>query len=136
MAMGTFGYLAFRNLKRLHGYIHSYNNSNAATTPIRRQDRIMLAMLLVEVSIYIITSIFLPVITVYVIVTSSATKDSRHNEIESFLRFISLFFTHLSASAPFFIYMTVSNAFRRDFYALVQRCCHTLTKFKGMRKSG
>jgi hypothetical protein len=119
VTMTIFGYLAFRNMKRLHNRVHVSENGSSSTSAVRRQDRNMLTMLLAEVSVYVMTMSLYPVITFEVAVTASMVKDLQRLQIEGFLQFMSLFLIYLNTSAPFFIYMTVSKAFRREFSELI-----------------
>jgi hypothetical protein len=117
--MAVFGYLAFRNMKRLHTRVQASGNANNGNIVVHRQDRNMLAMLLAEVSVYVVTMSLYPAITLEVAVTSSVPKDLQRIQIEGFLQFMSLFLIYVNTSAPFFIYMAVSKAFRREFIELI-----------------
>ena len=117
--MAVFGYLAFRNMKRLHTRVQASGNASNGNIVVHRQDRNMLAMLLAEVSVYVVTMSLYPVITLEVAVTSSVMKDVERIQIEGFLQFMSLFLIYVNTSAPFVIYMAVSKAFRREFIELM-----------------
>ncbi len=59
----------------------------------------MLAMLLAEVSVYIVTMSLYPAITLEGAVTASVPKDLQRIQIEGFLQFLSLFFIYIVPGA-------------------------------------
>ena len=119
MIMAVFGSLAFLNMKRLHKRVHASGNGSNGNVTVHRQDRNMLAMLLAEVSVYVVTMSLYPLITLEVAVTSSLVKDLHRIQIEGFLQFMSLFLIYVNTSAPFYIYMAVSESFRHEFIELI-----------------
>ena len=121
ITMAVFGYLAFRNMKRLHTRVHASGNGNNGAAVVHRQDRNMLAMLLAEVSVYVVTMSLYPIITLEVAVTASISKDPQRLQIEGFLQFMALFLIYVNTSAPFFIYIKVSKAFRREFIEMISQ---------------
>ncbi|CAF1566645.1 unnamed protein product [Adineta ricciae] len=117
--MTLFGYLAFRNVSKMHRRIKPADVStanNSTTNVIQRKDRNLLKMLLSEVSVYILTMSFYPIVVLEVSVTNAMNiqKTLERIQIENFMSYLSLFFIYLNTSASFYIYYLASKSFRKD----------------------
>jgi hypothetical protein len=90
----------------------------------------LLAMLLAEVSVYVVTMSLYPAILLEGALTSSmaSEKSIRRVQIESFVSFIATFLIYMNTSACFYIYCAVSKTFRDEFKASVRSCWRFLTR--------
>ncbi|CAF1327997.1 unnamed protein product [Adineta ricciae] len=125
ISMSVFGYLAFRNMHRLHTRVQpsSPGMTNDAIA-IHRQDQNLLRMVLAEVIMYLMTMSIYPVIICELAVTNAIgmNKSLQQTQIESFILFMAQFLIYINTSAPFYTYMTVSKTFRHDFKETLRLC--------------
>jgi hypothetical protein len=127
--MTIFGYLAFRQMKQMQTRVQPTGTGNSNIV-IHRKDRNLLAMLLAEVSVYVVTMSLFPVILFEVAVTSSMTseKSIQRVQIENFILFIAQFLIYMNTSASFYIYATISKTFRDDFKGSIRSCWRWVTR--------
>ncbi|CAF1264792.1 unnamed protein product [Adineta steineri] len=126
VGMGIFGYLALLNMKRLHNRVQTTGTANASIV-IHRQDRNLLVMVLAEVLIYVVTMSLYPAIILELAVTNpmATSKSLQQVQIENFILFIAQILIYINTSAPFYIYLTVSKTFRKDFKETFNIFIHT-----------
>jgi len=122
VTMGIFGYLAFRNMKRLHTRVQTAETVKTSVV-IYRHDRNLLVMVLAEVLVYVVTMSLYPVIIFELAVTGSmaANKSLQQVQIENFILFIAQFLIYINTSAPFYIYLIASKTFRNDFKETISK---------------
>jgi hypothetical protein len=128
--MTTFGYLAYRQMKQMQTRVQPSGTGSSTTTVIHRKDRNLLAMLLGEVSVYVVTMSLYPAILLEQAVTSSmaSEKSTERVQTENFISFISTFLIYMNTSASFYIYSAVSKTFREDFKGSVRSCWRWVTR--------
>lgn len=117
--LSLFGYLAYHNMKNLHARIRPLDHSN--NNLVQRRDRDLLIMVLVEAAIYAITTIPYPFIILEIAVTNyiGVNKNIEYRQIENFLSSIGLILAFFNYSCRFYIYFSISKAFRKDFKKLL-----------------
>jgi hypothetical protein len=127
--MIIFGILLSISLKKMRGRIHPMPMTNASVNQLlRKRDRDMLRMLLIEVICYATTTGPLAVLFIYLAATQTIMKSSERLQIESFLQyFTTQFLLYLTNSLSFWIYITVSRSFRSEFKKLILKCYTFIT---------
>ncbi|CAF1204228.1 unnamed protein product [Adineta steineri] len=129
VSMMVCGFLAYRNLRRLHGRIKPVSiitHSKPGKNKIHRRDRDLLIMVLAEVVFYVMTMSGYPFIVLETAVTNymGIAKSIDHIAIETFFTIVAILLLYLNYSAPFYIYIVASKTFRKDFKALLIRQWH------------
>lgn len=117
VTMGIFGYLAFRNMKRLHTRVQPNEVVKTARIVIHHYDQRLLIMVLAEVLVYVVAMSLYPAIIFELALTNSLAinKSLQQIQIENFILFIAQFLIYINTSAPFYIYLIASKTFRNDF---------------------
>jgi hypothetical protein len=122
--MIIFAFLAYCNLKRLHSRVQPICSNTVDTRrniTIHRRDRELFIMVLGEVVIYVVTTLAYPFVLLEVSVTTymGISKSTEHLQIESFESTIGMILIYLNSSVPFYAYLVVSKAFRKEFKQLL-----------------
>ena len=135
--MAIFGTMAYRNIKQLHQRVQPIANiaiREPGNITIHQRDRDLLAMLLAEVTVYIVSAILYPCILLETSVTNlmNVQKSLEHMRIETFITFFTAFLGYTNSAAPFYVYLIASRAFRRDVKQLVKKIWRRLTKQPGV----
>ncbi|CAF1145530.1 unnamed protein product [Adineta steineri] len=114
--MSIFGFLAYRNMKKLHLRVRPVGNNGDDNNRRHRRDRDLLLMVLTEVVVYVLTAIPYPFVLLEVAVTNymGVTKSVERVEIENFLNLTTLTLVFVTCGSPFYTYFVVSKAFRKD----------------------
>ena len=103
VAMSIFGVLMMRNLKQLSGQT------------LRKRDQDMMRMLLIELIIYVITTIPNTVMHIYKSVVVNVEKSEERQLIESFVIYIARkFLLYMSNTFSFWIYLATSQSYRLE----------------------
>ena len=122
--MGVFGYLAYRNMRKLHLRVQPIaHNPDNQDHVIRRKDQDLLVIVIAEVFVYVITIVPFPLINLEMMISQyvlSSNKTFQYLEIEIFILSMAYFLLFLSSATPFYIYLMSSKAFRRDFKQLIR----------------
>jgi hypothetical protein len=121
ISMTIFSILLYTNLKRMRGRIQPIVNENPPINQLlRKRDRDMLRMLLIEIVCYIITTIPTAAMLMYTAITVRFIKDSQRLQIESFVSyFTTIFLLYANNSLSFWIYINASRSFRLEFKNLI-----------------
>lgn len=127
--MIVFGALVMANLKEIRSRIQPTNNNGRATTNvIRKRDRDLIRISLVEVVVYLITTTPYTVVLIYSFATRSMRKSSDQQKLESFISFLAQsFLLHLNNALPFWIFILTLRSFRLEFSKLMMKMYRKLS---------
>lgn len=120
--LSIFACLTFRNMKQLRNRIQPSNQGSRQTNhTIQRRDRDLLVLVIAEVIVYIITTAPFSMIQLEIMISQYVlgTKSVYHSLPELFALNIALLLLYILSAAPFYIYMSSSASFRRDFRHLI-----------------
>ena len=103
--------------------------SNASGNVLRKRDRDLMKMVLVEVMFYVISTTPFSIYLVYSMITMNNVKSKDQKKIESFINYMTQsFLMYFNTALPFYIYIATSPSFRRQcktvvikFYAFILR---------------
>lgn len=129
----VFGSLIMINLRRIRARVQPV--SSVTITPLvnilRKRDRDMIRMSLVEIIFYIFTAVPLTIFLLYRIATLTVTKSKERLDIEIFLAYLARsFLLYLNNSLSFWVYLSSSRSFRREVKHLLGRFCELLCKLR------
>ncbi|CAF1284978.1 unnamed protein product [Adineta steineri] len=128
-----FSILLMKNLKEMRAHIHCLRQGrNEKIRPInilRKRDRDLMKMVLVEVMFYVISTLPFSIYLIYRMITNDKMKSEKQNQMELFINYLTQsFMMYLNTVLPFYIYITTSTAFRRQckkiiikFYRFIRR---------------
>lgn len=132
VSMTIFGYLAFRQIRRVHIYGRPRTDSHS-TALLCRNDRKFLTMIFTEVVMYFLTMLLYLVTSLHL---TLKTNDKMKNglqlsESESIMLLCSIFISYINHAAPFYLYLCLSREFRHDFIRwfdrVLPRCFRSCT---------
>lgn len=129
--LSIFACLTFRNMKQLRNRIQPSSQGSRHTNPtIQRRDRNLLILVIAEVIFYIITTAPFSVIQLEIMISQYVlgTKSVYISLPELFALNIATLLLYILSAAPFYIYMSASASFRRDFRQLIVFIYRKLTK--------
>ena len=117
----SFSILLRFNLKQMRLRVNAMANPNQLVNlPLRKRDRDLVRMLLVEIAFYISTTIPLTIFLMYRAFTQNTTKTAAVQQIESFANyFISQFLLYANNSVSFWIYVCASRSYRFEVKKLI-----------------
>lgn len=119
IALFTFGILILINLKSTRSRARSIQHGNPVAI-LRKRDRDMMKMLLIELSIYIITTIPNTIVNVYRVSVPKAVTGSDRQYIESFVYYFArVFLLYLNNALSFWVYLSTSRSFRSEIKSLL-----------------
>jgi hypothetical protein len=122
ITLGIFGYLIYRNMRRIHNRVRPITqNPNDANVTIRRRDRDLLVLVISEILVYIVTSCPLPFVFLEMMISQYAlpNKSFQYVKIEIFTLNVALLSLSINSAAPFYTYVIASKPFRRDVKQLI-----------------
>jgi len=120
VSMVTFGVLLTINLKKMRTRIHSSANPGNAVHLFRKRDRDMLRMLLVDLIIYICTTMPNTLVLIYMVSAQTRTENSEHKQIILFISYFArVFLLYLNNGLSFWIFLSTSRSFRLEFKNLI-----------------
>jgi hypothetical protein len=112
--MSIFSLITLKNLHSVHVRIHVTNKQTNRL--MHQRDLHLTRMLTAQVLIYILTTTPYPLNAFYAAITISGNKSLDRQIIELFIYFITgTFLLFINPSVPFYIYITTSKAFRKEF---------------------
>ncbi|CAF3932254.1 unnamed protein product, partial [Rotaria sordida] len=112
-------FLAIQNLRLSYIRVHPnivYTNENI-NRPIRMQKRDIQLMTIVisEVVIYLVSTVWFPIYTIYLTITSNISKTTNRLAIEGFIRYLALqFLIFINSCSIFYIHLLASKPFRQE----------------------
>lgn len=115
-----FSFLLMQNLKRMRTQIQSQSpksnrEGNSSMNILRKRDRDLMKMVLIEVMFYVISTTPFSFYLVYKIIADDFAKGEEQKEIEAFINYLTQsFLMYLNTALPFYIYVTTSPSFRRE----------------------
>jgi hypothetical protein len=113
--MIIFIFLTLKNLKELHQPGHILNSSCNRSIHLIKRDSQLICMLLLQVTIYMITTSLYPINVFYQTITQYINKSSERIAIENFLSFqINHCIFYFNNISPFFVYYFISSTFRLE----------------------
>lgn len=120
--MIVFGYLAFRQLRRVHSCIEPMTILHS-TVLLCRKDRKFLTMIFTEVMMYFLTTSLYLVMSLYLIVKSDVKMNVALplSSTESLLILCSKCVSYINHVAPFYLYLCLSKEFRQDLIRWLER---------------
>jgi hypothetical protein len=120
-----------RNLKQMRSRIQpttrEMGEKNSSINTLRKRDRDLMKMVLIEVMFYVISTLPFSIYLVYQMITTNYIKSKERKQIESFINYLTQsFLMYLNTALPFYIYLATSPSFRREckkilikFYAFI-----------------
>ncbi|CAF1211374.1 unnamed protein product [Adineta steineri] len=129
--LSIFGYLAYRNMRKMQVRIQPIvNHTMDQTHFIRRKDRDLLIIVIAEVFVYLILTMLLPIILIEMTISQYViqNKSIQYLQTEIFINNFAIFLLYVICAIPFYIYLISSKAFRRDFKQLIINAYQKLTK--------
>ena len=112
--MSIFSLITLKNLHSVHVRIHVTNKQTNRL--MHQRDFHLTRMLTAQVLIYILTTTPYPLNAFYTAITISVNKSLNRQIIELFISFTTgTFLLFINPSVPFYIYITTSKAFRKEF---------------------
>jgi hypothetical protein len=120
-----FSLLLMRNLKRMRTHIQSVKpngeRNSCSINILRKRDRDLMKMVLIEVMIYLITTMPFSIYLIYKMLTNNSIKSLNRIEIELFFNYLTQsFLMYLNTALSFYIYICTSSSFKREFEKLIQ----------------
>jgi len=128
--MMIFTVLLYINLKKMRRRIQPVTNINQPINPLlRKRDRDMIRMLLIEVMCYFITTMPLTVMLTYQAITIELIKNTWRLQIESFLTYLTgSFLVYINNCLSFWIYICTARSFRLEFKNLIRKIYGFITR--------
>jgi hypothetical protein len=123
VCMIMFCILLLNNLKKIRGRVQPVMNVNPPVNQVlRKRDRDMMRMLLIEIMFYTSTAVPYTVTLIYWSAVQTAIISTEVQQIQSFLAyFTSTFLLSVSNCLSFWIYITASRSFRLELKNLINR---------------
>ncbi len=124
VVLSIFGYFTYRNIRRVHHRIQPVlinTRPSNGNIPIRRRDRDLLIIVISEVFVCVVTTIFYPLILLEMMISRYVLpmKSASYTQIESFIFTVSFLLLFANNAAPFYIYLISSRSFRHEFKELI-----------------
>jgi hypothetical protein len=126
LLMLIFGLLTVRNIRSARRITPAPDVSVMRNTVVigpqnfTRKDRQFILMLFIDIIIYILCTIPLPIYLIYIQVTQYDTKTAERQAIESFINSFTLFTTFIPTCLGFYTNFLVSKTFRQNVKKVLQ----------------
>lgn len=129
LMMITFGYMSYKNMRKIHARVRPTENDSTNIVSIRRIDRDMLIMVIAEIICYSITMIVYPIIALEITISNYIVIDKsiERLQIEGFIMFFAQFLISTNNSLPFYLYLSVSKNFRNEVKKFLNKYWRKLT---------
>ncbi|CAF1468704.1 unnamed protein product [Rotaria magnacalcarata] len=109
-------------LRKIRNRIQPTTNTAGTKGVLRKRDRNLIRITLIEVLVYLITTTPYTITLVYSTITTPVIKSNEQQKIESFITYLTQsFLLYLNNALPFWIYLLASPAFRVQFKNLIIR---------------
>lgn len=126
LLMAFFGLWAIRNIRNIRRITIATNSTSGvgnqtATSSIssRARDRQMILMLLVDITIYIFFSLLMAISLMYEQITLDPNKDFKVFFVETFVKSIAIFASHIPFCVTCYANLMVSKTFRKEVIDLL-----------------
>jgi hypothetical protein len=135
LLMMIFSLLLMHNLKKMRTHIQSVKATGERNTCsvhiLRKRDRDLMKIVLIEVLIYLITTMPFSIYLIYKMLTYNSMKSLNRIEIELFFNYLTQsFLMYLNTALPFYVYISTSSSFRREFEKLVMKLIQLIKRKK------
>lgn len=118
------------NLRKMRARIQpttENNQKNSSTNTVRKRDRGLMEMVLIEVMFYVISRMPFSIYLIYNMVSTKLVKSKERKKVESFINYmVQSFIMYFNTALPFYIYISTSPSFKRQckrviikFYAFI-----------------
>lgn len=125
VSMSIFSLITIRNLHSARVRIHTFGHQT--NRRMRQQDFHLIRMLTAQVVVYVLTTTFYPLNTIYEAITISVDKSIDREIIEIFVYFLTgTFLLFINPTVSFYIYLSTSKAFRTEFKTSSINLCHKI----------
>jgi len=115
ICLSVFGILMTKNLKGMRNRIQPATSSNSTGPILRKRDRDLIKMFLIELIIYIILTIPNTVMHIYVISVVNLVKSKERQLIEAFAVYVArVFLLYLGNAFSFWVYISTSVSYRLE----------------------
>jgi hypothetical protein len=122
LPMIIFGILIIKNLKEMRTRVQPTASLESGATILRKRDRDMMKMLLIELMICTITIAPNNVTHIYKTATAYVVKTKERQQIETFVYYISrVFLLYLANTISFWVYISTSQTFRLEWKNLINK---------------
>jgi len=130
-----FSFLLMKNLKQMRTHIQSQSPSRKTTiTILRKRDRDLMRMVLIEVLFYFINTMPFSIFLIYRILTKDHIKNKEQKQIELFINYMTQsFLMYFNTVLPFFIYVSTSSSFRRKLTNIFKKLTRSMLKQRAKR---
>ena len=124
--MLLFSCWTIKNLRNTRGRIHSHeiiiDTFGNLPGRLRGRDFQLRSMLMGEVIVYLLSTVWFPIYSIYVAITSNTLKSTNRLMIEGFVRYLVLsFLIFLNSCSLFYVHLLTSKVFRRECQQLIRR---------------
>jgi hypothetical protein len=129
VSLSIFGVLMTKNLKEMRLRVQPTGTSvETGGAVLRKRDRDMMRMLLIELVVYIITTIPNTVMHIYKSVANEPGKTKERQQIETFTIYIArIFLLYMSNTFSFWIYASTSRTYRSELKNMIIRSYQLIT---------
>ena len=130
VSLSTFGVLMTRNLKEMRLRVQPTSITGEATAApvLRKRDRDMMKMLLIELIIYIVTTIPNTIMHIYKSAADGIVKTKERQQIETFTIFLArVFLLYMCNTFSFWVYVVTSRSYRLEVKNLFIKAFHLVT---------
>ena len=126
--MFLFSFWTIQNLRNNGARLHPQRTGADAFGHVpgrmRRRDVQLLIMLTGEVTVYLLSTVWFPIYSIYMAITMNTSKTTDRLAIEGFIRYLVLsFFIFLNSCSIFYIHLFTSKVFREECARLLIRLC-------------
>ena len=123
LSMSILALLILNNLKQIRSHVQPVTSSGPNVPSLRRRDRDMMRMLLIEIMCYISTTAPLAINLIYKGATQLVMKSNEQQRTELFINYLTgTFLLYFNNSLSFWIYIASSRSFRLEFKNLFIKC--------------
>jgi hypothetical protein len=120
LSMITFGILMIKNLRQMRTRVQPSTSSESGANNLRKRDRDMMRMLLIELIICTITISPNTMTHIYKSATTNVVRNKERQQIETFVYFMArLFLLYMANTFSFWVYLTTSQTFRLELKNLI-----------------
>lgn len=119
--LSIFSFAVIQSLKKIRSRVQPMNSTANAQNILRKADRDLIRMSLVEIITYLFTTTPYSISVIYSFAVSYTIKSSNQEKIESFISYLAQsFLLHLNNALPFWILLLTLRSFRTEFKNFVR----------------
>ena len=110
-----FSLLLINNLRNMRKNIKN-NEKNSSNNILRKRDRDLIKMVLIEVMFYVLSTMPFSIYLIYKMINDHLIKTEYQINLELFINYLTQsFLMYFNTALPFYIYISTSSSFRREF---------------------